>query len=192
MSATSLQLSAHSEPPAQGFPGWTEQAPPLHTSEPLQKRPSLQTAGTFRCEHAPPLHRSLVQPLPSSTHGSVLFRCVQVPEPLQRSSVQRFSSGVHSLVALSKRHDDEQQSPLLLLPSSHCSPDARIVLPHAVVLQLLSHPSPLVWLVSSHSSAWLTIPSPQIAQTEPGGGVDWPYIAAPQHATVPSVLTPHV
>src|SRR5262245_64296149 len=68
LSAASLQVSAHSGPPVQGLPTCT-QVPPLHVSGPLQKSPSSHGAVLFGCVQAPaPLHWSFVHALPSSVH----------------------------------------------------------------------------------------------------------------------------
>src|SRR5437868_537407 len=75
----------------------------------------------------------------------------------QRGSVQ-----VHS-----------QPSPLIALPSSHCSPRSTMPLPQVGSVQFASQPSPLIALPSSHCSPASTMLFPQMA-----GGVheNWPMI----------------
>src|SRR5512144_3271427 len=79
--------------------------PATHIEFMVQRSPSSQVvpSGLFGWTHTPTaLHWSLVHTLPSSAHGNPI------------------TSNVH--VA-------EQQSPLLLLPSSHCSGPSGIPLP---------------------------------------------------------------
>src|SRR5262249_38440118 len=108
LSAASLQLWAHSGPPAQGLPAWTVQLPPPHVSGPLQKRPSPRGAALWGCVRAPvvllwsfvPSSPAVVQAVPAAAkqlsaaslqvaaHSGPPARglpaCVQVP-PLQVS-----------------------------------------------------------------------------------------------------------
>src|SRR5579862_6210627 len=90
--AASLQVCAHSGPPAHGSPAWFVQPPaPSHVSAPLQKVPSLQAepADAFGWVQVPaPSHTSFVQSFPSLAHGAVLNVCEQAPlTRLQRSFV---------------------------------------------------------------------------------------------------------
>src|SRR5258705_13822097 len=80
--------------------------------------------------HVPPLQASFtVQKRPSS-HETVLFGCEHAPAPLQTSFVQRLPSLAHAEPDDSNWHDDEQQSPSTVLPSSHCSIGSMMPLPH--------------------------------------------------------------
>ena len=53
-----------------------------------------------------------------------------------------------------------QASPLVVLPSSHCSPGSTTPLPQRGVVQLVSQASPLVALPSSHCSPGSMMPLP--------------------------------
>src|SRR5262245_60101136 len=61
----------------------------------------------------------------------------------------------------SKRHADEQPSPLMRLPSSQVSPVSLMPLPQTGVVQSALQPSPFRRLPSSHCSPACTAPSPQ-------------------------------
>jgi hypothetical protein len=82
--------------------------------------------------HAPPEQASLTVQKSPSSHGAVLFGCVQTPAPLQTSLVHRLPSLAQALPDASNWQVDEQQSPSTLLPSSHCSPGSRMPLPHGM------------------------------------------------------------
>src|SRR5207248_2346896 len=96
LSAASLQVRAHSGPPAHGSPAWFVQPPaPSQVSGPLQNVPSLHDApsGELGCVHVPaPSHTSLVHGFPSLAHGPVLLVWTQPPIWLQLSVVQGFPS----------------------------------------------------------------------------------------------------
>src|SRR5262249_51270588 len=76
LSAASLQVCAHSGPPAQGSPVWLLQPPaPSQVSAPSQKRPSVHVvpAVEFGCVQLPvPSHTSSVHWLLSLAQGPVL------------------------------------------------------------------------------------------------------------------------
>src|SRR5690606_25762417 len=66
----------------------------------------------------------------------------------------------------------EQPSPLVVLPSSHCSPGSTVPLPQrSSSSQVAEQPSPLVVLPSSHCSPGSTVPLPH-RLTAPHDGVD--------------------
>ena len=58
---------------------------------------------------------------------------------------------------------ESQPSPLVALPSSHCSPAVTMPLPHPVGVQFESQPSPSMRLPSSQLSPPRSKPSPQTA-----------------------------
>ena len=77
-----------------------------------------------------------------SEQGALFDPCRHDPAPSHRSSVQTFPSLVHAVPAASKVHVALQQSPPLVLPSSQASPGATTPLPHALIVQFTSQPSP--------------------------------------------------
>src|SRR6185369_6413681 len=88
--------------------------------------------------------------------------CEQAPEPLHTSSVQRFESSAHAWPEGSFSHAAEQQSPSVLLPSSHSSPASVVPLPHrrgstqlpsATPLSAMSQYAPVSSAVSSKRHA---------------------------------------
>src|SRR6185369_14955808 len=69
----------------------------------------------------------------------------------------------HTGCEFSFRQFAEQPSPLVVLPSSHCSPLSTLPLPHTgSMVQEAEQPSPGTSLPSSHSSPGSTLPSPQV------------------------------
>src|SRR5262249_2034337 len=89
LSAASLQVDAHSAPPAHGSPACTLHEPPLHVSAPSQKRPAAHGAVLFGWAQLPaPLHWSLVPPLPSSVHA--------VPDGAKQLSAASLQVDAHS------------------------------------------------------------------------------------------------
>lgn len=70
------------------------------------------------------------------------------------------------IYGFSRKQFGSQPSPGARLPSSHCSPDVTIPLPHDVGVQLASQPSPLFGLASSHISAPATMPLPQLVNVQ--------------------------
>jgi hypothetical protein len=83
------------------------------------------------------------------------------------AAASRRASGARSScrpVSISMRHCDAQPSWLSPAPASHCSPTtvSTYSLPHvSLETQSLEHPSPEIWLWSSHSSSPSSTPSPQ-------------------------------
>src|SRR5262245_64134567 len=61
----------------------------------------------------------------------------------------------------SKAHVAEQPSPLMVLPSSHVSPDSTTPFPQPCTWHVGEHPSPFVVLPSSHCSPRSRTPFPQ-------------------------------
>jgi hypothetical protein len=90
---------------------------------------SLSSQSTADPPHAPVEHVSFsVQASPSS-HGSLLFGCVQRPAPSHASFVQRLPSSGQGLPIASYEHVAEQQSPGTVPPSSQSSPISTSPLP---------------------------------------------------------------
>src|SRR5881398_2720806 len=82
---------------------------------------------------APPTQAPAVQVLPS-VQAMPLLRLAkpQDPAPLQALLVQMVAA-VQGEPSASNLHTEEQQSPLSLLPSSHCSPTSRMPLPQTSI-----------------------------------------------------------
>jgi hypothetical protein len=117
VSGTSLHCCWQNESDVQGLPVWIEQLPPEHVSVPLQNRPSV--------------------------HATVLFGCVQVPNPLHTSSVHTLLSLVH-VAPLSARQlsTDSLQMFWHTAPPVHGSPLwIEQLLPPQVSLPLQNRPS---------------------------------------------------
>src|SRR4051812_6056257 len=69
-----------------------------------------------------------------------------------------------AVVLYSPRHVAEQPSPLVVLPSSHCSLPATVPSPQTTgtsIVQLAEQPSPFAVLPSSQASPVSSTPSPQ-------------------------------
>src|SRR5581483_7023010 len=96
-SDASWHVSAHSPPPSHGSPACTVQAPAAQASAPLQKTPS--------------------------SHGPVSrASCAHAPRASQASAPSQKRPSSHADPARSGRQVAEQQSPPVVLPSSHASP----------------------------------------------------------------------
>jgi hypothetical protein len=88
----------------------------------------------------------------------------QAPAP-QRSMVQELPSASHDEPFASNWHVDEQQSPLAVFPSSHCSPQSRTPLPHASTVHVAEHPSHEDVFPSSQASHSV-MPLPQLSTVQ--------------------------
>src|SRR4051812_47945320 len=94
-----------------------------------------------------------MEPLAASrqpTAGAAMPR--QPPAPSQASAIVQRSSSLQIVPLGSGVQLGEQQSPVVVLPSSQASPDVCTPLPHAVTVQPVSQPSPSTRLPSSHAS----------------------------------------
>src|SRR6185295_278383 len=101
-------------------------------------------------------------PLSQDVPSTIVTLGGQTPlTPVQNSSTsQTPTAGRQRVVLGANWHAEEQQSPSVVLPSSHCSPSVTMPLPQPVGVQLESQPSPSSRLPSSHCSPGSMTPSP--------------------------------
>src|SRR5262245_55933042 len=105
-------------------------APFAHVSPVVQAFPSLQAIVLFVCRQpSTGSQESLVHTLPSPQLIGVPTH-VAVP-PLHASPVVQTLPSSQGVPVGSIRQADEQQSPLAVLPSSHCSPGSRVPFPQS-------------------------------------------------------------
>src|SRR4029453_11728875 len=107
----------------------TSQAPALGRHGPVRftsgGHVALLPVHVSAWSHMPAAGRQVAPWLPAG--------CVHAPAPLQTSRVQALGSSAQGELADSKVHVGEQQSPLTVLPSSHCSVPVTCPLPHTFV-----------------------------------------------------------